>query len=113
MAEKKMTRVSALEIAMAAVSDPEALEVLTHMRDQLAKPKAKTDTKSKARMENEATVRALYAMCGDTAFDSKYVMAKTSAMTPQKVVGIMRVGIELGLFEKFKDGKTTVYKAVR
>lgn len=109
----KMTRVQALEVAVACVDNAEAREVLAHMAEQLRKPKAKTATVSKTRLENEAVVRKLYDIAPDTGFDSKFVMERTTAMTPQKVVGIMRVGIELGLFEKFKDGKRTVYKAVR
>jgi len=120
MAKTEMTRVQALATAIDLINDyvddpraTEAVAVLAHMKEQLAKPKAKGEpTVSKTRLDNEATVRALYAKVGTEPFDGKYVIEHTTAMTPQKVVGIMKAGIELGLFEKFKDGKQTLYYKV-
>lgn len=118
MAEKKMTRATAIALAIAAFEDSnvptevEALEVLRKMYEQLTKPKAASTAKSKTALENEGTARQLYALAPEGTFDSKYVMEHTTAMTPQKVVGIMRVGIALGLFEKLKEGKKTVYRKI-
>jgi len=121
MANKKMTRAEALEQVIDFISDEdnisepeeweEALKVLKNMHTQLTKPRAASTSKSKTALENEATARKLYEITpAGTVFDSKFVMEHTMAMTPQKVVGIMKVGIALGLFEKFKEGKQTVYR---
>lgn len=109
MADKNMTRSQALAIAIESVDDALALEVLTRMKEQIDKPKAKTSTKSKTRLENEATARHIYEVAGTEPFDGKWVMAHSTALTPQKVVGIMKVAVEMGLFTRTQDGKKVLY----
>ena len=107
-----MTRKDALTIAIAAVQDAEALEVLNKMLEQISKPRSKSETpsKSQARLENESIARSLAEQISSGAsIDGSWVMNHTIAMTPQKVVGIMKVAVELGFFERVKTGKKVEY----
>lgn len=117
MANKTMTRVQAIEIAIASLADSnvptdmEAVAVLTKIRDQFTKPRTGEKTETPAHKSNVTDAKRLYEVAPEEPFDSRFVMEHTSAMTPQKVVGIMNVGIkELGLFEKVLDGKKVKYR---
>lgn len=106
----KMTRKEALTIAIAQVDNDEALEVLNKMLEQLNKPRTATPSKSQARIENETIANQLAeSVATGTEIDGAYVMNHTVAMTPQKVVGIMKVAVELGYFERNKVGKQVIY----
>ena len=105
-----MTRKDALTIAIAAVEDADALEVLNKMLEQVSKPRTTTPSKSTARIENETIARNLAEqITSGSTIDGAWVMNHTIAMTPQKVVGIMKVACELGYFERVKTGKKVEY----
>lgn len=117
MANKEMTRKQALSIAIREMEDDnrpevvEALGIVRKMLAQLEKPRAKTDIVNKVQAANDAEARALYEVAPEQ-FAGEFVMAHTSAITPQKVVAIMKRGIALGLFEKVTDGKRVAYRKV-
>ena len=53
MAEKKMTQVEALEIAVAALEDGEAKDILVHMIETKRKPRAKRENKEAVAFREE------------------------------------------------------------
>lgn len=113
MAEKKMTRVEALNIALETVENTEAREVLTKMVEQLKKPHKKAEGPSKARRDNE---RLAHDMAEAIATHGEKVTPKwvtehvKGIMTPQKAVAVAKVAEELGLIAKTKEGKATYYE---
>lgn len=114
MAEKKMTRVEALNIALETVENAEAREVLTKMIEQLQKPRKKAEGPSKARVQNEALayqVADAIAAKGEPV-NTKWITEHVSGiLTPQKATAVCRVALDLGLIERQKDGKTVTYTA--
>lgn len=116
MAEKKMTRVEALNIAIAAVEDTEAVEVLTKMVAQISKPRRKSGEPTKARLQNEQFARQfaeVIAAHGEPV-TGKWIAEHVNGLpstSPQKVAAIAAVGVELGLFAKGKNGKQVIYFA--
>lgn len=115
MAEKKMTRVEALNIALETVENTEAREVLTKMVEQLSKPRKKAEGPSKARRDNE---RLAHDMAEAITTHGEKVTPKwvtehvRGIMTPQKAVAVAKVAEELGLIAKTKEGKATYYETV-
>lgn len=127
MAEKKMTRKNALQIAYTlldaantesyrpidALKDVdylEAADVLGKMIDQLAKPRKAVV--SKARKGNEALAKWVYDHAGDEVTTKDVVaMGKPEISTTQKAAAVLRVATELGLFVK-GDGKKVAYAKV-
>ena len=115
---KTMTRIEALSIAIREMEGDnrpevtEALSVLAHMKEQIAKPKPKTDTVNKTKAANQAIVRELHDLAPETPVDSAWVMAHSIATTPQKVVALMREAAAMGLFEKVTDGKRVTYRRI-
>lgn len=115
MAEKKMTRKAAVEFAIEVIRDHEgeceALEILEKMHEQLAKPRKKSDTKSKARILNESLAdKCVAAMEGHENVTSKWLMEHVNGlMTPQKTTAVMKIAVEDGRVVKTKDGKTVTY----
>lgn len=113
MAEKKMTRVEALNIALETVENTEAREVLTKMVEQLSKPRKKAEGPSKARRDNE---RLAHDMAEAITAHGEKVTPKwvtehvKGIMTPQKAVAVAKVAEELGLIAKTKEGKATYYE---
>lgn len=113
MAEKKMTRVEALNIALETVENAEAREVLTKMVEQLSKPRKKAEGPSKARRDNE---RLAHDMAEAITAHGEKVTPKwvtehvKGIMTPQKAVAVAKVAEELGLIAKTKEGKATYYE---
>ena len=115
MAEKKMTRIEALNIAIAAVDNAEAVEVLTKMAAQISKPRRNAGEPTKARRDNErfAHLFADVIKAHGERVTGKYLAEHVSGLpstSPQKVAAIAAVGIELGLFTKTKEGKTIYYE---
>lgn len=112
MAEKKMTRVEALNIALETVENTEAREVLRKMVEQLSKPRKKAEGPSKARRDNE---RLAHDMADAIAAKGERVTSKwvtehvRGIMTPQKATAVARVGIDLGLLTREKEGKVIYY----
>lgn len=114
MAEKKMTRKEALEIAIAAV-DGEAKEVLEKLHAQVTKPRKRAEGPSKTRLANEALATACVAAMGDHdgAVTGKWLMEHVNGLlTPQKVTAVMAIAIERGEAIKAKNGKTVEYSLV-
>lgn len=117
MAEK-MTRKQALEFAMKLIEDtsdaPEfvdAHEVLNKMLDSISKPRAKQV--SKARIGNENLAHKLWDAT-EGAISTKDATEKgiPEIMTTQKAAAVLRVGVELGLFEKVAEGKKVSYRKI-
>lgn len=123
MAEKKnITRAQALEFAINIIriavdngiteSDGVAeTEVLSKMLDQLNKPRKATV--SKARLMNENLARALAEKAdGEITTKDAVAFGIPEIGTTQKAAAVLRVAIELGLFEKVTEGKKVTYKKV-
>ena len=112
MAEKKMTRVEALTIAVETCENAEAREIIGKMIEQLRKPRKKAEGPSKARRDNE---RLAHDMAEAIAEKGEPVTCKwvtehvRGIMTPQKATAVAKVAVELGLIERHKDGKTITY----
>ena len=113
MAEKNtVTRAQALEYAIAKCGDREdVVEVLEKMHASITKPRAKAV--SKARIANENLAKRLWNAC-DGAITTKEATEQGLAeiMTTQKAAAVLKVGVELGLFEKVTEGKNTTYHKV-
>lgn len=119
MAEKKMTRVEALNVVLEATREGfeaeemmEAREVLTKMVEQLSKPRKKAEGPSKARLQNEALAHQVadaIATKGEPV-STKWITEHVSGiLTPQKATAVCRVALDLGLIERQKDGKAVTY----
>lgn len=111
MAEKKMTRKEALEIAIAAV-DGEAREVLTKMYEQVTKPRKKAEGPSKTRLANEKLAAECVAAIeahGEPVTGKWLVEHVNGLLTPQKCTAVIRIAIENGEVVKTKEGKNTYY----
>lgn len=110
MAEK-MTRKQALEFAIANLENEEVTEVLSKMLESISKPRAKQV--SKARTMNENTARALWNVSPETLTTKAATeMGIPEIMTTQKASAVLRVGVELGLFEKVTEGKKVTYRKI-
>lgn len=110
MAEK-MTRKQALEFAIANLENEEVTEVLSKMLESISKPRAKQV--SKARLSNENTARALWNVSPETITTKAATETGIpEIMTTQKAAAVLRVGVELGLFEKLTEGKKITYRKI-
>ena len=118
---KTMTRKAALAIAIEQVQNEDAKAVLSKMLEQISKPRAKSEnaTPSKARRDNEFVARAIAerVKAGET-LTTNDIMAMSPfyhgdeiipVTSTQKVVGVMSVAYELGLFSRVKDGKKVAF----
>jgi hypothetical protein len=120
MAEKKMTRVEALNVVLGATREgfeaeemTEAREVLRKMVEQLSKPRKKSEGPSKARRENEILAHALAEAIeahGEKVTPKWVTEHVKGILTPQKAVAVAKVAEELELVKKSKEGKTTYYE---
>lgn len=112
MANKGMTRVEALSIAIATCENEEAREVIAKMIEQLQKPRKKAEGPSKARRDNERLAHEIadaIAAKGERV-TSKWVTEHVRGiLTPQKATAVAKVGIELGILTREKDGKAVYY----
>lgn len=110
MAEK-MTRKQALEFAIANLENEEVTEVLSKMLESISKPRAKQ--MSKARLSNEHTAKMLWEVSPETITTKAATeMGIPEIMTTQKAAAVLRVGVELGLFEKVTKGKKVTYRKI-
>lgn len=110
MAEK-MTRKQALEFAISNLENTEVTEVLSKMLESISKPRAKQV--SKARLSNEHTAKALWEISPETITTKAATeMGIPEIMTTQKAAAVLRVGVELGLFEKLTEGKKIAYHKI-
>lgn len=105
-----ITRKQALEFAISRVEDnAEVTEVLRNMLKQVSKPRAKQV--SKARKANEGLVHKVWRECPEKVTTNEVKdMGIPEIMTTQKASAVLRVGCELGLFEKVTEGKKVTYK---
>lgn len=113
MAEKKMTRVEALNIAIATCDNVEARDVLVKMAEQLKKPRKKAEGPSKARRDNERLAQDMADAIkahGEKVTPKWVTEHVKGIMTPQKAVAVAKVAEELGLIAKTKEGKATYYE---
>lgn len=132
MAEKmNITRAKALAFAIRyiqivedsnAIFDDEQLEmydkdsdevcaVLNKMLDSISKPRAKQV--SKARIGNENLAHKLWnASEGSITTKDATEKGIPEIMTTQKAAAVLRVGVELGLFEKVSEGKKVSYRKI-
>lgn len=112
MAEKKMTRVEALNIALETVENVEAREVLKKMVEQLSKPRKKNEGPSKAHRENEKLAAEMVAAITEKGepVTSKWVCEHVRFITtPQKCTAVARIAIENGELVRIKEGKVITY----
>ena len=126
MAEK-MTRKQALEFAIDGVEyarnlwetdgdwspeqSDEVIAILKKMLESISKPRAKQV--SKARLSNEHTAKALWEISPETITTKAATeMGIPEIMTTQKAAAVLRVGVELGLFEKLTEGKKVAYRKI-
>ena len=113
MAEKKMTRVMALELAIEALEgNEEAIEVLGKMLASLSKPRSNAAGESKARRENlELLNKCLELLEGsDGMAAGEFVGRVPFITTPQKATAVLRLGVELKSVVCEKEGKTNKYR---
>ena len=111
MANKNMTRAQALELAIAAVDNAEAVAILEKMHAQVTKPRKRSDAPSKARVANEAlAAAAVEAMEGHEAVTTKWICEHVRGiLTPQKCTAVMRIAVDDGRVIRSKDGKAVTY----
>lgn len=112
MANKNMTRVEALSIAITTCENAEAREVIAKMIEQLQKPRKKPEGPSKARRDNERLAHELanaIAAKGEKVTPKWVTEHVRGILTPQKAVAVAKVGEELGILTKTKEGKVTYY----
>ena len=111
MTKSAITRVEALDYAIANLDNPEVVEVLGKMRESLAKPRKKSDAPSKTRIENEALLDKACEAIGDNIVTNKWLTEHVNGiLTTQKAAAIMRLGVQLGKIEKQVDGRNVFYK---
>lgn len=96
--------------------DNDVIEVVNKVIASFDK-KPTTKPINKTRVANEGFASKLYEIAKtlDEGFDFHYVintLDTPEVATPQKVTGIMKCGIEMGLFEKYTDKKRTMYRAI-
>lgn len=107
-----ITRADAIAFAIKACEgNPEVVDVLTKMHEQLMKPRKATV--SKARKVNEglaAKIRDAISARGD-GMSTKDIVALgiPEITTTQKAAAVARVAVELGYIRKCVDGKSITY----
>ena len=113
MTKSTITRVAALDLAIERMADaPEAVEVLTKLRDSLAKPRKKSDAPSKAKLENTRLAQELAdAIPAGESVSTRWVTEHVrGVLTTQKAAAVAREGVALGLIEKVVDGRNVSYR---
>lgn len=87
----------------------EVADVLAHMLEQIAKPRAKAV--SKARLMNENLAAEIAKILPAEGLTSKQIveLGNPAIISTQKASAVMRVAEELGLARKVKDGKKISY----
>ena len=113
MAEKKMTRVMALELAIEALEgNEEAVKVLGNMLTSLSKPRSKAEGASKTRLENERLLAQMLDLMeeGEGYTAGSFVGRVQFVTTPQKATAILRLGVADGSLVCEKEGKANKYR---
>jgi hypothetical protein len=90
----------------------ETANVLAKMHEQVAKPRAKAV--SKARKMNENLAEWVFDNAPTDAITTKDVVAlgNPDIATTQKASAVLRVGTEMGFFEKVVDRKKVTYNKI-
>lgn len=112
MTKTTITRKAALEFAIANLDNDEVNEVLGKMLAQLNKPRKAAV--SKARKINENLAEWVYDNAPTDAITTKDVVAlgNPDIATTQKASAVLRVGAEMGYFEKVVDRKKVTYNKI-
>lgn len=113
MAEKKMTREEALEIAMNELEmHSEPWEVLNKMLKSIQKQKSRPRSKSSARVANEPIAREFIkklAAAGEPV-NAKWMTEHVKyCMSSQKAVAIAKIAEEWGAIERISVKNRTCY----
>ena len=121
MSNTKVTRKAAttaiLEFAIEHGYDNQEVVDVMHRILATYEKRPTHKVESKAYKMNLNYVTALYdkAIALGEPFDGKWVLNTLNdpnVRTPQKVTAIMRLGVQMGKFEKQKAGKAVMYKAI-
>lgn len=103
MATKKMTRIEALEIAMATVENAEALQVLEAIKVSIEKSNARKSTSTnskKAVAQNEAMQNILEVLDTENFLAYSELTLDFATISNQKFTALMKKAVEQGLVEK-------------
>ena len=114
MTNKKntITRATALAYAIEHIDNPEVVEVLTKMHAQVTKPRAKSNTPSKAHIANVALAKAAVEAISAKGepVTTKWICEHVNGiMTPQKCTAVMRIAVDNGEVVRNKDEKVVTY----
>ena len=116
MAEKKMTRKEALEIAMNELElHSEPWEVLHKMVEQIEKQAKRPRSKSSARVANEPIAREFVkklAAAGEPVNAKWMTYNVRFCTTPQKAVAVAKIAEEWGAIERVSIKNRTFYSLV-
>ena len=116
MAEKKMTRKEALEIAMNELElHSEPWEVLHKMVEQIEKQAKRPRSKSSARVTNEPIAREFVkklAAAGEPVNAKWMTYNVRFCTTPQKAVAVAKIAEEWGAIERVSIKNRTFYSLV-
>lgn len=111
----EMTYAKMMEIAVAAMKQinapAEAIEKGEKHLEMLSKPRKSSGT-SKTVLENQALARKVYEILPDgEAVDYKWIVQRVGFIdSSQKCVAVSVQAKKLGLWEKVKEGRKTVYQ---
>lgn len=113
--KKNITRVEALNLAIAALTDnADAVEVLTTIRDSIAKANSrKSDKPTKTQVENAGikdNILAVMSRDGMTIGD--IATALGGEYTSQKVMALVRQLIQSGKVERYEDKRKALFRLV-
>lgn len=116
MAEKKMTRKEALEIAMGKLDhNSEEWSVLNKMVAQIEKQAKRPRSKSSARVTNEPIAREFVkklAAAGEPVNAKWMTYNVRFCTTPQKAVAVAKIAEEWGAIERVSIKNRTFYSLV-
>lgn len=106
----KMTYVSALDVAINAVSDTEVREKLEALRAQVAKKNSAERKPSKAQVANEALKGEMVEWL--TSAKTAGEVAENFGITNQKASALLTSLVKGGQVERFTEKRKAYFKAV-
>jgi hypothetical protein len=115
--DKKMTYVEALEVAISAVDNAEALAKLEALKAQLVKKSEKKSPKEQAKAKQDkalmdALVVVLRAVGKATATEISKGDSILGGLSTQKIAAIAKKLSEQGIVTSFKEKKSSYYTLV-
>jgi hypothetical protein len=115
--DKKMTYVEALEVAISAVDNAEALAKLEALKAQLVKKSEKKSPKEQAKIAEDkalmdAMVVVLRAVGKATATEISKGDSILGGLSTQKIAAIAKKLSEQGIVTSFKEKKSSYYTLV-